>query len=113
MFSAVLIMPSLALIVPLAFNTFPYKLAPKVPNSISIKPPFCYFASILIVLLTTYINKPDFSRGLTIFIISFISSFEIIIVVIPNPKIFLWIAPSVADATTVNPNGFKTLLADV
>ena len=42
--------------------------------------------------------------------ISFISWFEIIKVVVPDPNIFLWIAASVADA--VNPNGIKTLLAN-
>ena len=30
----------------------------------------------------------------------------------PNPNIFLWIAASVTDATAVNPNGIKTLLAN-
>ena len=29
----------------------------------------------------------------------------------PDPNIFLWIAASVADAATFNPNGIKTLLA--
>ena len=44
--------------------------------------------------------------------ISFISSFEFINVVIPDPNIFLWIATSVADDAAVNPNGIKTLLAN-
>ena len=43
--------------------------------------------------------------------ISFISTFEIINVGIPDPDIFLWIAASVDDTAVVNPNGFKTLLA--
>ena len=30
----------------------------------------------------------------------------------PDPNIFLWIAASVADAGSVNPNGIKTLLAN-
>ena len=30
----------------------------------------------------------------------------------PDLKIFLWIAASVADAVAVNPNGAKTLLAN-
>ena len=42
---------------------------------------------------------------------SFISSLEIIDIVIPDPNIFLWIAVSVADAAAVNSNGIKTLLA--
>ena len=44
--------------------------------------------------------------------ISFISWFEIINeIFIPDPKSFLWIAESVADVATVNPNGIKMLLA--
>ena len=55
-----------------------------------------------------FINNPDSLRELTIFMISFISSLEIINVVKPDPKIFLWIAVSVVDAAAVNPNGIKT-----
>ena len=44
--------------------------------------------------------------------ISFISSLEIINVVLPEPDVFLWIAASVADAAVVSPNGIKTLLAN-
>ena len=45
---------------------------------------------------------------------SFISSFEIIKVVVPEPSIFFffWIPASVSDAAAVNPNGIKTLLAN-
>ena len=71
-----------------------------------------FLASFLIVSLTHFVNKPDSSRDLIIFIISFISSLEIINVVVPDPNIFSWIAASVVDATAVNPNGIKTLLAD-
>ena len=53
------------------------------------------------------------SRVCTIFIISFISSFEIIKVVFPDPNIFLCIPASAADAAAVNPKGIKTLLANV
>ena len=43
--------------------------------------------------------------------ISFISGFEIVNVVIPDPKTFIWVAASVADAdATVNSNGTKILL---
>ena len=57
---------------------------------------------------------------LTIFMILYLSSLEIINVVIrdansewrPDLNIFLWIAASVADAFAVNPNGIKTLLAN-
>ena len=40
------------------------------------------------------------------------SSFDIISVVLPNPKIFLCIPASAADAPAVNPNRIKTLLAN-
>ena len=43
---------------------------------------------------------------------SSISSFDIIIVVVPDPKIFLCIPASAADANAVNPKGIKTLLAN-
>ena len=42
--------------------------------------------------------------------ISLISSFEIINVGIPDPKILLWVAASVADAAASNLKGTKTLL---
>ena len=44
--------------------------------------------------------------------ISFISTFEIINVVILGPKIFFLKSASVIDAAAVNPNGIKTLLAN-
>ena len=43
--------------------------------------------------------------------ISFNSSFENINVVFPYPKIFYWIAASVADAAAINPKDTRTLLA--
>ena len=43
---------------------------------------------------------------------SFISSFDITSVVVPNPKILLCILASAADAAAVNPNGIKALLAN-
>ena len=42
---------------------------------------------------------------------SSISSFDIISVVVPDPRNFLRIPASAADAAAVNPNGIKTLLA--
>ena len=59
-----------------------------------------------------FIYKPNSSRDLAIFTISFISSFEIISVVTSDPNVFLWIAATVADAAAVNPNGIKTPLAN-
>ena len=43
---------------------------------------------------------------------SFISSFEIIKVVVPEPSICFCIPALAADAAAVNPNGIKTLLAN-
>ena len=57
-------------------------------------------------------NNSAISRELTIFIILFISSFEIMSIVIPDPKIYFQIAVSVADAAAVNSNAIKTLLAN-
>ena len=73
-----LIVPLSAQIVSLPANKLSKKLAPKVPSNIPRNPPFYSFAFFLIVLLTPFINEPDSSRDLTIFIISFISSIEII-----------------------------------
>ena len=43
---------------------------------------------------------------------SSISSFDIVSIVVPDPKIFLCIPASAADVAAVNSNGIKTLLAD-
>ena len=61
------------------------------------------------VFLIPFINKPESSRDLNIFIISFIYSSEIINVV-PDPKMFFWIGASVAEAVVVNLKGTKILL---
>ena len=94
-------------------NLFSNRLTPNGPNSILINPPFCSFATFLIVSLTPSNNSQESSRDLTIFKISSISSFDIISVVLwPDPKNFLCIPASAADAAAVNPNGIKTLLAN-
>ena len=67
--------------------------------------------------INKFFNKPDSSRNLTILIISSISLFEIIIVVVkgllfPDPNIFLCITPSAAYAAAVNSRGIETLLAN-
>ena len=66
----------------------------------------------LTVSLIPFINKPDSSTDLTIFLISLISSFEIINAVVPNQKFLLKIVASVADAAAVNPNDINTLLVN-
>ena len=81
-------------------------------NQIPRNSPFCSFASFLIVLITPFINKPDSSSHLTIFIISFIFSLEITNAVLAVPNNFSLIAASASDAAAVNPNGNKTLLGN-
>ena len=85
-------------IVPFSFKRFPNERAPKVPNNIPRNPPFCYFASFLIIPFTIFINNPNSLGDSAIFRLLFISSLEIINVVKPDLNIFSWIAAFVADA---------------
>ena len=72
-------------------------------------PSFCCFASFSIAFLTLLIINPDSSRDLTVFMISFISLFEIINVArramsegcIPHPKAFLYILANGSRKTNV------------
>ena len=98
-----------ALTIRLPAKISPNKLAAKIPNNALRNPPFCSFATFLIVLLTPN-NNQESSRDLTIFKTSSISSFDIINVVVPDPKIFLCILASAADAPVVNPNESETFL---
>ena len=100
-----LLFPEPVLTMPFPVNKFPNKLAPRVPSNILKNPPFCYFISFSIVLVTPFNRTLESSRACTIFIISFISSFEIIKVVFPDPNTFLCIPASAADAAAVNPKG--------
>ena len=79
---------------PFPDNKFSNNEAPKVPNNIDKKPPFYSLLSFLIVLITPFNKTPESSRLLIIFIMSFISSFEIIKVVVfgvdPEPSTFFW-----------------------
>ena len=68
------------------------------------------FVSFLIVLVIPFNKVLDSSRAWTIFIISFISSFETIKVVVLEPFIFFWIPASVAGTAAVNPNGANFVL---
>ena len=65
------------------FNKIPKKLAPKVPKNITRNPPCCSFASFATIPLKPLINIPESSRDVMIFIISSITSFESINVVVP------------------------------
>lgn len=73
---------------PLASSIYPNKLAPKIPNKIPKIPPFYFFIFFSIVLVTLFNKISESSRVLTIFIMLFISSFEIISVVILERCIF-------------------------
>ena len=55
---------------------------------------------------------PESSRALAIFIVSFISLFETISVVVPESSIFFWIPKSIAHGATTNPNGIKVSFAN-
>ena len=77
--SPALTIPSPALTIPFPpLNKLPNKLAPNVPSNILKNPPFCYFISFSIVLVTPFNKIPEFSNDSIIFIISFMSSCSII-----------------------------------
>ena len=59
----------------------------------------------------SFTNRPDSPRELIISV-SFIFSFEIIIVIMQDPNALLWIILSVAYAAAVSLNGIKTLSAN-
>ena len=109
--------PEPALTIPFPVNKFPNKIAPKVANNKLKNPRFCSFTSFWTVLETTFSKIFESSSARITFIIAFISSFEIIKVVVckaedkgwPDPNIFLCIPASDA---SVNPKEIKTLLAD-
>ena len=65
------------------------------------------FVLIWIASVPPFINKPDSVRDITVFMKSFISSLEIICVVVSCPNIFLWKAAFVADDAAVNPEVVK------
>ena len=76
-----MIVSSPALITPRPINAFPHILAANVPNNIGRNPPLCSFVSLI-----PFISNPDFSSDLTIFIMSSISSFQVInAVIVPDP----------------------------
>ena len=70
------------------------------------------FSFILNCSLTPFNNKPESSRALTIPIMSFISLFDVISVVVLDAKTCLCIPESAADAAAVYLKGIKTLLAN-
>ena len=62
--------PFSALFTPRPVKRNPNKLAPNVPNNILRNPAFCSFTSFYTVSVTTFNNKPEFSRDFTILIMS-------------------------------------------
>ena len=71
-------------------SRFPDKLGPNIPNNILRDPHFCSFTSFWTVSVTPFNNKPKSSSAWTILIMSFISLFDIISVVVllwPHPNI--------------------------
>ena len=71
-------------------NIFPKTFSPKLPSKITRISPFCSFASFSIVSLSDY-NIKHKTGDLTILICP-ISAFEIINVVVPEPKMFhFWV----------------------
>ena len=60
-----------------------------------------------------FINNPDSSRYLNIFMMSSISSIEITSDVDPDSWILFSVAAFVADVYVVNSNGIRTMLANV
>ena len=85
-----LITPLPAWISSLPTNIFPNKHTPNVSNSILRNAPLCSLVLCSIVLVIPFINQPKSSKDLTIFIMFFISSFDIISFFIPDPNVFLF-----------------------
>ena len=57
-------------------------------------------------------NKPDITKDLTIFMISSIFSSEVMNAVVFDSKMFFWIAASVYDASVINLDSIKMVLAN-
>ena len=84
-----------ALTIPYRDNKFPSKVDPKVPTSVprNLRP--CFFVLFLIASVTPFGKISESSRALTIFIISFISPFEIIKVVVHETEGEGWTEPCI------------------
>ena len=83
-FLTTVINPSPVVITPLPDSVFLNKITANVLNNIGLNPLSCSLASFLSVSLVHFISNPDSSSDLTIFILSSISSFEIIFTIVPN-----------------------------
>ena len=98
---------SILAFIPLPVNRFSNKLAPN--GSISILR-ILYF--VCNCFLTPFFNKPGSSKDLTIYMISFISSFKIIDPVTLDQRVVLHIPAFAVDTAVVNRNSIKMLLAN-
>ena len=103
---------SLDFIIPFLANIFPNLETPKVPN-----PPSCFVIPCFTVSLTPSVNAREFSSYFIVLVILFMYSFEMTKVIpvraptAPLPRIFLWIAPSVAETDAIVANGTKKIFA--
>ena len=71
---------------PLPANIFPNKLASNLPNNIPRNLPLCSLVSFSTALVTPFTNEPESPGDLTRdYLISSISLFDIISVVVPEP----------------------------
>ena len=104
--------PYRVLVIPLLVNIFPNKLALNVPKNIPRNPPFCSLTSFRIVSQTPFNNKPESSRDLTIFLMSSFHHLILLVLLFQSLR-FLFIPTSATDAAAINPNGIKTLLANI
>ena len=87
------------------------KVLAKVPSIILRNQHSYSFASFLIILVGPFNRLFESSKALTIFKISFISSFEIVKDAIQEPCIFFSIPASIAEEAAVIPNGAKICFA--
>ena len=83
---------------------------PKVPYIIPGNPPFCSFASLSVFSLTYFNKTPEYSRELTVFMISFFSLLEVINLVVPDLKTFFWIPASTVEDAPINTISLSALL---
>ena len=88
-----LIVPSSALLTTISINAFPKILTANVPNNRGGNLSFSVFASFLIVSLISFIINTDYSRVLTVFIISFIYFFDIMNASVRVAKSKVWPDP--------------------
>ena len=83
--------PGPVLTKPFHDNIFPSKIDPRVPTSVPKKPLSYLFVLFSIVSVTPFSKISECPVAWIIFIITFISSFEVIEVIVPEPCFFLFL----------------------